>query len=225
MEKEVLRRKFDKKAYLETLHNLQREFSKEYRIYLAESFDPRNWLKSKDVEAKLIWPRSVREEYKNFKRGECKSLDFWFSVYSKRKEEIYIFAIKYTPYQFSSSTIFFPSIYAHECPYTISWITSFGSLPIACKHVYAVLREVDEIIKKEENEEKEKKEKIPIPESLFYPRSPEVWDIFESIEKDRKLSPEEKLKETFKLLEEGLYINELPKLRTLNRRLKFLRKV
>ncbi|MGC9059032.1 MAG: hypothetical protein ACP5H3_01315, partial [Candidatus Aenigmatarchaeota archaeon] len=82
MGKEVLRRKFDKKAYLETLHNLQREFSKEYRIYLAESFDPRNWLKSKDVEAKLIWPRSVREEYKNFKRGECRSLDFWFSVYS-----------------------------------------------------------------------------------------------------------------------------------------------
>lgn len=215
MEKEVLRRKFDKKSYLQALQYFQKEFSRKYGITLSENFDPRNWLKSRYVEAVLIWPKSIREEYESFLKGKCRSLDFWFNVYSEGKEDLYLFAIKYSPYK-TSSTLFFPSIYAHECPYTISWITSFGYLPIACKHLFAVLREVDKIAKQEN---------IVIPQSFFYPRNESIFYQFEKIEKDRKLSPEEKLKETFKLLEEGLYINELPKLRTLNRRLKFLRKV
>jgi hypothetical protein len=207
-----LRRKFDKKAYLKTLRNLQKEFSKKYRVYLAESFNPRNWLRSKDVEVKLSWPKDPGEEYESFKRGRCKSLDFWFKVYTKRKKE-YIFVIKYSPYYSPSSTIFFPSIYAHTCYYTSSLMISLGDISIVCKHVYAVLREIDEIAKQEN---------IPIPESFFYPRDKNIFYRFESIEKDKKLTPKEKLKRTFNLLEEFLYINELPKLKILNQRLKYL---
>jgi hypothetical protein len=58
------------KQYIQTLINLQKDFSSKYYVNLYESFDPRRWLKSKEVKLELIWPKNVMEEYEAFEKGK-----------------------------------------------------------------------------------------------------------------------------------------------------------
>jgi len=208
------------KQYIETLFKLKKEFSNKYYVNLHESFDPRIWLRSNEVKLELIWPKNVIEEYEAFERGECRSLDFAFLIYSDEDKSNklgrkYFFTIKYSPYTSQhSSLIFYPKVYSHSCYFYEFQTVSLGKIYLTCKHVYAALREVDAIAKRFS---------LPIEQSYFYPRSPFLKRKFEEIEKSKEKA-EAKLEKTFRLLEEELYINELDSLRRLNRRLRYLKK-
>jgi len=208
------------KQYIQTLINLQKDFSSKYYVNLYESFDPRRWLSSKEVKLELIWPKNVMEEYEAFEKGKCKSLDFAFLIYSdedksNKLERKYFLTIKYSPYTSQlSSLIFYPKVYSHSCYFYEFQTVSLGKIYLTCKHVYAALREVDAIAKRFS---------LPIEQSYFYPRSPFLQRKFEEIEKSKEKA-EAKLEKTFRLLEEELYINELDSLRRLNRRLRYLKK-
>jgi hypothetical protein len=209
------------KQYIKTLLDLQKEFSNKYYVNLHESFDPRIWLRSREVKLELIWPKDVMKEYEAFQRGECKSLDFAFLIFSNenksdRLERIYFLTIKYSPYTSQhSSLIFYPTVYSHSCYFYEFQTVSLGKIYLTCKHVYAALREVDAIAKKLS---------LPIGQSYFYPRNPFLSERFEKIEKSKEKA-EEKLKQTFKIIEEELLMSERKFLIDLNRRLKYLRKV
>jgi len=206
--------------YIQALLNLQKDFSKRYYVSLDKSFDPRIWLRSKEVKLGLNWPKDVTKEYEAFKRGECKSLDFAFFIFSNenksdRLERRYFLTIKYSPYTSQhSSLIFYPTVYSHSCYFYEFQTVSLGKIYLTCKHVYAALREVDAIAKRFS---------LPIEQSYFYPRSSFLQKRFEEIENSKEKA-EVKLERTFKLLEEELLIKELEDLRRLNRRLTYLRK-
>jgi hypothetical protein len=209
------------KQYIQTLLNLQKDFSSKYHVNLYESFDPRRWLKSKEVKLELIWPKDVMKEYEAFEKGKCKSLDFAFLVFSDENNSDklrrrYFLTIKYAPYTSQrSSLIFYPKVYSHSCYFYEFQTVSLGKIYLTCKHVYAALREVDAIAKKLS---------LPIGQSYFYPRNPFLSERFEKIEKSKEKA-EEKLKQTFKIIEEELLMIERQFLINLNRRLKYLKKV
>jgi len=208
------------KQYIQTLLNLQKYFSSKYYVKLYESFDPRRWLRSKEVKLELIWPSDVMKEYEAFEKGKCKSLDFAFLVLSDENNSDklgrrYFLTIKYSPYTSQrSSLIFYPKVYSHSCYFYEFQTVSLGKIYLTCKHVYAALREVDAIAKRFS---------LPVEQSYFYPRSPFLPRKFEEIEKSKDKA-EVKLERSFRLLEEELYINELDSLRRLNRRLRYLKK-
>jgi len=213
-----------RKNYLDNLRKLQRKFSDKYKIKLHSSFDPRSWLKSKNVKVELYWPENedeILKQYELFKKGKCKSIDFTFKVYSKDSKQEnskskYVM-IKYSPYKsrYSSILIFYPTLYHHSCHFCMFQTVSFGKDYITCKHVYASLAKVDEVAKRL---------LLPIKESYFYPKSLTLQKRFEKIEESR-IDAIGKLERTFLLLENELYIGELERLKRLNRRLEFLKKV
>jgi hypothetical protein len=210
------------REYLQTLRNYQYYFSKNFRIYLSRHFDPRPWLKSKDVIAELVWPKDVLSEYEAFERGDCRSIDFVLVVYTpeNKKREIipHTLIIKYKPYISNLSIVVYPSKFSHSCSFCDFQLVSLGDVYIYCKHLYASLREIEAIAEKNNIEE------IKATKSMFYPRNPNLIRRFEEIEKSKKPATE-KLGETFKLLEEELYVEELKSLERLSRRLDHLNKI
>jgi hypothetical protein len=208
------------KQYIQTILNLQKDFSSKYYVNLYESFDPRRWLRSKGVKLELIWPKDFIKEYEAFEKDKCKSLDFAFLVFSDENNSDklgrrYFLTIKYAPYTSQRSyLIFYPKVYSNSCYFYEFQTVSLGKIYLTCKHVYAALREVDAIAKRFS---------LPVEQSYFYSRSPFLPRKFEEIEKSKDKA-EVKLERVFRLLEEELYINELDSLRRLNRRLRYLKK-
>ena len=208
--------KFDKKKYLEELYKQQKLFSKKYKIYIDPSFDPRSFLKSFEVEAELYWPKDIKSALDAYFNEQCKTFDFWFIVYSDQKRP-YSFVLKYG--KVGNGLLLFPKVCAHDCPYKYSQVISFGKVLIYCKHLYAAFRKADEKILSLKNSYKN----VPIATSSFIPRNKEIFNEFKKIE-NSKISPYEKLRKNFELLEKYLYVNELPELEKLNFRLKYLKK-
>ncbi|MCS7093957.1 MAG: hypothetical protein RMJ18_02125 [Candidatus Aenigmarchaeota archaeon] len=206
--------KFDKREYIKELYITQKTFSDVFGIYICKKFDPRRWLNSIKVEAKLIWPKDIEEAWQAIKNGECISLDFWFKTYTKKEcEKKYDFTIKYS----LKNGLLYPAFYSHNCPFLSSNLISIGPTEIACKHLYAVLREVERVC--------EKDPEIPIHYSFFLPRNERIFVEFEKIEKNRKMSTIEKMKKTFGLLANYIYLNESIRMGRLNKTLENLKRV
>ena len=212
------------KEYLRLLRSYQNDFRRKYRIYFDPRLDPRIWLRSRDTSAELIWPKDILSQYEAFSRGECSSIDLVFLIYSpeSRTEEKYVLAIKYKPYVSktidNNQQIFYPYKFSHSCRFCDFQLVSHGNIEIYCKHLYAALREADSIAKKYYIDG------FTIAETMFYPRSEELFKKFHEVENSR-ISAEEKLKNVFTLLERELYVEELKLLERLNKRISHLRKI
>ncbi|MCX8191094.1 MAG: hypothetical protein N3D78_02855 [Candidatus Aenigmarchaeota archaeon] len=206
--------KFNKREYIKELYLAQKTFGDAFGIYICKKFDPRIWLNSIKVEAELVWPKDMKEAWWTIKNGGYSSFSFWFKTYTKKEsEKRYDFAIKYN----FKNGFLYPTFYSHNCPFLSSNLISIGPTEIACKHLYAVLREVERVC--------EKDPEIPIHYSFFLPRNERIFVEFEKIEKNRKMSPIEKIKKTFGLLASHLYLNESIKLEMLNKTLGNLKRV
>ena len=211
--------------YVRILRSYQDKFRREYHAYIDRHFDPRTWLRSKNVSAELIWPKDLLSQYDAFRRGECSSIDFAFLLYSPKSKigEKYVLTIKYKPYvskqsNTSRSTTFYPYGFSHSCKFCDFQLVSFGGIEIYCKHLYAALREADSLAKRYESDG------IAIAESMFYPRNQALFRELDLIEKS-KVPAEEKLKRVFNLIEREMYIEELKLLKRLNQRVSHLKKV
>jgi len=211
--------------YLRILRSYQDDFGKNYYIHIDKYFDPRVWLRSKDVTAELVWPKDLLSQYNAFIRGDCSSLDFAFILYSPKSktEEKYVLTIKYRPYASKRSNnsrliTFYPYKFSHSCKFCNFQLVSFGGIEIYCKHLYAALREADSLAKKYVSDG------IVIAESMFYPRNQALFRELDVIERS-KIPAEEKLKRVFDLIEREMYIEELRLLKRLNQRISHLKKV
>jgi len=130
--------------YLRILRSYQDDFSRKYYTHLDTNyplidrhFDPRTWLRNKDANVELIWPKDLLSQYDAFRRGECSSIDFAFFLYSPKSktEEKYVLIIKYKPYTLkhsntSQSITFYPYKFSHSCKFCDFQLVSFGGIEI-----------------------------------------------------------------------------------------------
>ncbi|MEM5816114.1 MAG: hypothetical protein QXL14_03655 [Candidatus Aenigmatarchaeota archaeon] len=202
------------KEYLDYLYLKQEEFSKEYRIYIDKKFDPRKYLDAvyypykPYVNAVLNISEDFLHSIIDLLGKKINNIVFDFIVYTSGKDEKYNFKIKYS--YIEKKGYLYPESYSHECPFL-----KYHNDYIACKHLYAVLREIDKIA--------ENNKDIPIVKSFFIPKSSNLLKEYGKI-KESDLDAIEKLKKTFEILEEHLYLKELKYLEILNLRLKYLKR-
>ncbi|MFH7880900.1 MAG: hypothetical protein QXI09_02740 [Candidatus Aenigmatarchaeota archaeon] len=198
------------KEYLDYLYLKQEEFSEKYRIYINQKFDPRKFLDAVCDKPYVNAVLNISEDFLysivNLLGRKIDYVIFDFTVYTSGKEEKYSFKIKYS--YIPNRGYLYPASYSHECPFS-----KYYNNYIACKHLYAVLREIDKIA--------ENNNSIPIAKSFFIPRNFELVKEYVKI-KESKLDAKEKLGRTFEILEEYLYVKELKYLEILNLRLKYL---
>ena len=121
--------KFSLRRYLEELCKQQKLFSGEYGIFMDPSFDPRSFLRSFEVEAIRVWPKpeNVKIILDDCLNKRCKSINFWFTVYSDPKSP-YDFVLKYG--EVRNGLFLYPTSYAHHCPYTYAQFISLSLIHI-----------------------------------------------------------------------------------------------
>ncbi|MEM0333353.1 MAG: hypothetical protein QXX30_02725 [Candidatus Aenigmatarchaeota archaeon] len=195
------------KEYLDYLYLKQEEFSKEYRIYIDKKFDAVYYPYKPYVNAVLNISEDFLHSIIDLLGKKINNIVFDFIVYTSGKDEKYNFKIKYS--YIEKKGYLYPESYSHECPFL-----KYHDY-IACKHLYAVLREIDKIA--------ENNKDIPIVKSFFIPKSSNLLKEYGKI-KESDLDAIEKLKKTFEILEEHLYLKELKYLEILNLRLKYLKR-
>ncbi len=204
-----------RRKYYRVLDEARRRFGKRYGIDLDERFDPVRWLRSYSVpEPKVVWhgPRRV-DEVANASPYECRTVDIWFDVPSQTKKEIenYKLRFKLQSPRSMRKKIFYPIEYDHVCMDILATGTGSPWGPLFCKHVYRGLKALDDA-------------NLPLVARCTFTPNQELLQEFHELDRDRNLSAVTKLEATFALLEDELRLRELPLLRRLNRRLKFLRR-
>jgi|GEM_PF-6730409 len=204
-----------RREYYKVLDEERRRFGKKYGMELDERFDPIRWLRSYSLpEPKIVWhgPRRV-DEIVNSTQYECRTVDIWFDVPSQSKKEVenYKLRLKLERPRNAKRAIFFPAEYDHVCMDTLATGTGSPWGPLFCKHVYRGLKALDDT-------------NLPYVAKCTFTPNERLLTEFRRLDEDRSLSVVTKLRATFTLLEDELRLREVPSLRRLNRRLKFLKR-
>jgi len=229
--------------YIKVIRSHQERLFNEYGIYLDKHFDPRMWLKSKEIVAEISLSRDIILQYQAFKRGKCNSIDFVFIVYSPKNKDdkIYSLMIEYMPSihmqdKDAELAVFYPSRFSHSCITCDAQLASLGRIEVYCEHLYAALREIDAIAENPiEYFSKIAKTVfyptfylnpsefygLKIAKTMFYPRNSALLEYLQEIE-NREISATDELNEIFLILEREMYVEELKLLERLNKRLSIL---
>lgn len=179
--------------YMKALYEFGDEFAAEHGIYLSEKFDPRRWLRSFRLDARI-------DSYMPRKVDNPAFPDAVFAISVKSQENECFYRTRIDMRKNDSEKIV-PYKIVHTCADTL-----FSQL--ACKHTYRALAEVDNRMPSSHS-------------STFMPHS-DLIESYENIESSRKDSIN-KLSETFDAMGENMRLNERKKLSILNARIDFMK--